>query len=212
MSKEVEIVEDKQEYFQKSLIDNLEKFSLDSDDKLIWRLKRFTQILREWNSIHNLTSNSSFDAILENIIDSLYPLKFIPKPKSLLDVGTGAGFPGLIIACFWDDVPTLLCEPLNKRSSFLRYASLELELDNVRVVRKRVEQLKEPPFNLISSRAVSDTNMLLDLTKEISNQNSSYLFYKGSRVSQEVKSLKRELKVEIIKRATRQYLLLIPKK
>ncbi len=199
-----------QDNFKRVLKDSLESIGLKGDEKLIWRLEYFAKLLKEWNSIHNLTGNDSFEALIENIIDSIYPVSFLSKPSSLLDVGTGAGFPGLILASIWFDTPTILCEPLNKRASFLRYASFELKLNNVTVVRKRVEKLEHKPFALISSRAVTDTKMLLNLTKNVSNKDTHYLFYKGSRVIEEIEQLEDNLESKIIKRGARQYLLLTP--
>jgi len=68
------------------------------ENDIIIKLERFASLLNEWNQIHNLTGAKTVDAIYVNIVDSLYPLTFIEKPKTLLDVGTGAGFPGLVLA------------------------------------------------------------------------------------------------------------------
>ena len=69
-----------------------EKITLESET--IVKLENFASLLNEWNQIHNLTGAKTIDAIYTNIIDSLYPLTFITRPMTLLDVGTGAGFPG----------------------------------------------------------------------------------------------------------------------
>jgi len=84
------------------------------------RLERFTELLGEWNGIHNLTGARNREEIEKNIVDSLRPVGFVAQPKTLLDVGTGAGFPGLMLAIAWPRTETVLCEPLNKRTAFLR--------------------------------------------------------------------------------------------
>jgi 16S rRNA (guanine527-N7)-methyltransferase len=163
-------------------------------------------VLHEWNQIHNLTGAKSIDKIYDNIIDSLYPLTFIQKPTRLLDVGTGAGFPGLVLAIALPECRVVLAEPLKKRVSFLRYASIDLGLDNVSVQASRVEEIQDAPFDLISSRAVTNTKLLLDLTQNISDENSRYLFYKGSRVFDEIDSLNNQLDYDIVQKNQRNYL------
>jgi 16S rRNA (guanine527-N7)-methyltransferase len=133
-------------------------------------------------------------------------------PETLLDVGTGAGFPGLILAAAWPETPVLLCEPLKKRAAFLRIAALEMGLERVEVARKRVEDLSHEPFGLISSRAVTDTKLLLELTRHVSDGHTRYLFYKGTRVEEEISRLPAGLEAEITERAPRRYLYLQPSK
>ena len=170
------------------------------------QFKKFTELLLEWNKIHNLTGAKTIDAIYINIVDSLYPLTFITKPKTLLDVGTGAGFPGLVLAIALPNTKVVLAEPLKKRVSFLKYAAIDLELPNVSVEAKRVEQVEHAPFTLVSSRAVTNTRLLLDLTKDISDENTAYLFYKGSRVFDELKDVQHQLDYDIVQKNQRNYL------
>jgi len=169
-------------------------------------LERFTSLLLEWNRIHNLTGAKTKEAIYDNIVDALYPLEFIDTPASLLDVGTGAGFPGLILAIALPHTAVTLCEPLKKRVAFLKYAAASLELNNVTVAPVRVEKLRHNPFDLITSRAVTDTALLLRLTKHLSNAHTRYLFYKGSRVFEELEALEEKLSYDIIQKSQRNYL------
>ena len=184
----------------------LSRAQIEVDGVAIERLERFAQLLHEWNGTHNLTGAKSLPAIYENIVDSLYPLTFVDRPDSLLDVGTGAGFPGLVLAVAWPQVPTVLAEPLGKRAAFLKYAAMELELTKVEVARKRVERLEHPPFGLITSRAVTDTQLLLDLTQHVVDEQTQYLFYKGSRVTEEVDGLTKLENYAIVQRNKRNFL------
>ena len=184
-------------------LDN-EKMVLDKE--IIIKLENFASILNEWNKIHNLTGAKNIDAIYLNIIDSLYPLTFIKIPKTLLDVGTGAGFPGLVLAIALPDTKVVLAEPLKKRVAFLKYSAMDLSLSNVKVESKRVENIGYEPFEMISSRAVTNTRLLLDLTSKVSNEATQYLFYKGSHVFDEMEDVQNQLIYDIVQKNQRNYL------
>ncbi len=136
----------------------------------------------------------------------MFPTTFIDKPSSILDVGTGAGFPGMILAIAYPNVRTVLCEPRQKRASFLKYVAMELELSNVEVVKKRVEEYQSEPFGLISSRAVTDTKMLLTLTRHLQDETTQFLFYKGEHLFLELELVTDELDYDIIEKNQRNYL------
>lgn len=170
------------------------------------KFDRFTSTLLEWNRVHNLTGAKSKEEVFANIEDSIYPCRYIQSPDSILDVGTGAGFPGLILAIFYPQARVVLCEPRNKRASFLKFITMELGLDNVEVIKRRVEDYRDNAFELITSRAVTNTNMLLELTKHLQNSSTRYLFYKGEQVFDEIERIKGELNYDIIKNNQRNYL------
>jgi len=176
------------------------------EPEIIIKLEGFASLLHEQNQIHNLTGAKTVDAIYVNIVDSLYPLTFIEKPKTVLDVGTGAGFPGLVLAIALPDTKVVLAEPLKKRVSFLKYAAIDLELSNVSVEAKRVEHVEHDAFELITSRAVTNTKLLLDLTSKISDTHTEYLFYKGSRVFDEIEDVQHQLRYAIVQKNQRNYL------
>jgi 16S rRNA (guanine527-N7)-methyltransferase len=176
------------------------------DSAIVQRLVRFADLLHEWNGTHNLTGAKTLSAIYDNIIDSLYPTTFVDAPSSLLDVGTGAGFPGLALAIAWPEIPVVLAEPLGKRAAFLKYAVMALELAHVTVERRRVEGVVHAPFGLITSRAVTDTKMLLDLTAHLSDTQTQHLFYKGSRVVKEVAGLTKLKNYAIVQWNKRNFL------
>ena len=184
----------------------LENEGISLSEDIVEKLEHFAELLHEWNQIHNLTGAKSISAIYDNIVDSLYPLTFIKVPGTLLDVGTGAGFPGLVLAIALPQTEVVLSEPLRKRVSFLKYAAIDLDLTNVKVEAKRVENVEHEPFGMISSRAVTNTRLLLDLTSGISDENTEYLFYKGSRVFDEVAQVEGDLSYDIIQKNQRNYL------
>ncbi|NOX16492.1 MAG: 16S rRNA (guanine(527)-N(7))-methyltransferase RsmG, partial [Epsilonproteobacteria bacterium] len=83
----------------------------------------FTKLILNYNKIHNITGAKNKKQIEENIDDSIYPIRFFKKDiKKAIDVGSGAGFPGLILAMYLPDVHFTLFEPIKKKSSFLHLA------------------------------------------------------------------------------------------
>ncbi len=171
------------------------------------RCKVFIQLLQKWGSVHNLSAQLKENEIEENILDSIYPLKYINNFKSFADIGTGAGYPGLIIAMAKADVKAYLIEPRIKRVAFLNFVKNSLGLKNIEVICKRVEDVEDIKVELITSRAVTKTKLLLDITKNISTLNTSYLFYKGSLLENEIQEAKIN-NTEIFTRKDRNYLYL----
>ena len=188
-----------------SLKELLESNDLEFNDKFYEDCEVFTKLLRQWGQVHNLTGSLQIHDINENILDSVYPLKFIEKHDSFADIGTGAGYPGLILAMALRDTKAYLIEPRVKRVSFLNFVKASLKLDNLKVICNRVEKVEDLSVDLITSRAVTNTNLLLDITNNIKQETSSYLFYKGSLVNEEVEDAKVN-DYKIVNRKDRNYL------
>lgn len=169
------------------------------------KLDIFANMLLKWNKVHSLTRAKDISKINEYIEDSLYPLEFLKDFKSCLDIGTGAGFPGLVLAIAKPDSEFVLTEPLNKKASFLNMVKVELGLDNVTIYQERVENTPIFEYDLITSRAVTDTKMLLNLTQNHRNSDTRLLFYKGESVEQEIYDIKN---YDIINKDKRNYLLI----
>ncbi|MFA6193184.1 MAG: 16S rRNA (guanine(527)-N(7))-methyltransferase RsmG [Sulfurimonas sp.] len=174
-------------------------------DDFFHNIQKYKEHLFKWNKIHNLTGAKDEKTVDNFIYDAVFPVSFLPKIKNLLDIGTGAGFPGMILAFALPDTQVTLVEPLAKRASFLQFIKGDLGLGNVTVVKKRVEEIPKEIFDLITSRAVTDTAMLLKLSEGFRDENSKLLFYKGENVYDEVD---RSLKHKIIKTKNRHYLLI----
>lgn len=183
----------------------LEENNLHFNDKFYEDCEVFVKLLQQWGMVHNLSGRLTRSDIEENILDSVYPLIFINKYTSFADIGTGAGYPGLILAMALRDVKSYLIEPRIKRVSFLNFVKATLKLDNLTVICNRVEQVKDLQVDLITSRAVTNTSLLLDITKNIKKENSSYLFYKGSMLENEIEIAKLN-DYKIVNRKDRNYL------
>lgn len=188
-----------------SLKQLLEKNNLTFDDKFYEDCEVFIKLLQQWGKIHNLSGRLSTEDIQENILDSLYPLTFIDNYDSFADIGTGAGYPGLIIAIAKRDMKSYLIEPRIKRVSFLNFVKASLKLENLTVICDRVEKVKDLSVDLITSRAVTNTSLLLDITQNIKKENSSYLFYKGSMLNEEIENAQIN-DCKVVNRNDRNYL------
>ena len=192
-----------------NLSDYLSKEGIAINDSTIEDLNRFADILVQWNKIHNLTGSDSYESIYMNIVDSLFVKNLVDPPNSLLDVGTGAGFPGIVLAMLWRSCRVVLCEPRVKRASFLRHAVTELGLGNVTVARKRVEELTDTTFEMISSRAVTDVGLIFDMSKHLIEKNSKYILYKGENVHKELSNIHSwKFSFDTTKRGKRIYLVI----
>lgn len=167
----------------------------------------FTTLLLKYNQTHNITGAKTKESVLKNVEDSVYPLNFLDVSalKQAIDVGTGAGFPGLLLALALPDVHFTLFEPIAKKSAFLHLAKIELEMKNVTICTNRVEKVAPWGADLISSRAVTNTKMLISLCKDFITPSSTLLFYKGEYVEEEIKGLSN---CQIYQREKRYYLMM----
>ena len=132
------------------------------------------------------------ESVLENIFDSLYPLKFIDEFESCMDIGSGGGFPALPLAIAKPQSQFFLIEPRAKRASFLQNISVQLGLKNVEIKSMRIEEVSISEVNniaLITSRAVMDARNLIALSRKFLQSDGYFLFYKGANFRQEVPNM-----------------------
>lgn len=167
------------------------------------KIEIFTNLLLEFNKTHNISGSKNKKDVEENIYDSIYPIKYLDfYPKNALDIGSGAGFPAIILALFLNECEFTLYEPIAKKSAFLHLVKSELNLLNVKVETCRIETSKKQIVELITSRAVGDTNLLIKLSNGFYDENTTFLLYKGGKAKQEVFGLKN---VKIYERHLRKY-------
>ena len=166
------------------------------------KFEKFANELLKWNKTHKFTNYTSKEEIFEQIEDSLYPLDKIKDKKNAIDIGTGAGFPGLVLAIAMPETKWYLVEPLKKRYSFLNYLKIILGLKNVTVIPKRIENSGLNPVELITTRAVMPTKKIIELSTPFLQKNGTILLYKGSNALNELE----DLKASIINRGNRNYI------
>ncbi|WP_331775466.1 16S rRNA (guanine(527)-N(7))-methyltransferase RsmG [Sulfurospirillum sp. 1612] len=175
-------------------------------DDFTKKCENFTKLILSYNKIHNITGAKDSDSIRFNIEDSIYPIPFLPPHiEQAIDVGSGAGFPGLILAMALPQIHFTLFEPIKKKSAFLHLAKTSLYLKNVDIISQRVEAVAPFEADLVCSRAVTKTEMLLKLCQNFISAKTTLLFYKGTRVQDEIKNLEN---YRIYENGNRNYLLM----
>ncbi len=154
------------------------------------QLIKFVFLLVKWNKIYNLTSvRDPNEMLIKHIMDSIVVSPYL-KGKRLIDVGTGAGLPGLPLAILNPDKQFLLLDSLGKRLKFIRQAVLELGLKNVKFVQSRVEKYQpDKKFDVILSRAFASLKDMLFCTEHLVNKKGFFLALKGQFPDKELKKL-----------------------
>jgi len=188
-----------------NLNDLIKKNNIPVPDDFAYKIQKYKEHLFKWNKTHNLTGAKDEQTIDEFIVDSLFVVTFLPIADNILDIGSGAGFPGVMLALALPNTKITLAEPLKKRAAFLQFIKADLNLTNIDVKNCRVQEIKNQKFDIITSRAVSDTAVLINMSLPLSHQNTKLLFFKGENVYNEVN---KKYNYEIIKTKKRHYLLI----
>ena len=156
------------------------------------RLEHLIASLKVENRKQNLISRASEDEIWQrHIADSAQLLQFVPRETSgpWLDLGTGAGFPGLVIAAILKEIQVVLVESRSRRVDWLNRMCEELGLDHCRVEGMRLEVIEPFKASVISARAFAPLPKLLSLSAPFSTSRTIYLLPKGRSAAQELKDL-----------------------
>jgi len=155
------------------------------------KINEFTSFLLEENKKYNLTAlTDENDFFIKNILDSLLTLEYFDySEKTVMDLGSGAGFPGIPLAIFLPKTTFYLIEPTRKRADFLKKVRDKLNLNNVIVICNRVEDLEQiyrNKFDFVTSRAVCKLNMLLELSLPYLKVDGKLIAYKGIKYQEEI--------------------------
>ena len=159
------------------------------------KLYTYKQLLLEWNEKINLTAiTEDDDIIVKHFVDSLLSTKFVLKGINIIDVGTGAGFPGIVLAIYYGkDINITLLDSLNKRINFLNNVIEKLELDNIKTVHGRAEELAHnieyrEKYDVAIARAVASLNVLLEYLSGYVKVTGKCICMKSINVDEEIKS------------------------
>jgi len=162
------------------------------DDAAMVRLDRLVVLLAEENIRQNLVSSASLAEVwLRHIADSAQLLLHVPRETSSpwLDLGTGAGFPGLVVAALRPECEVVMVESRARRIEWLERACRELGLKRARVEGRRLELVQSFPVRVISARAFAPLDKLLALSARFSTSDTVWLLPKGRSARDELASL-----------------------
>src|SRR3954465_5372621 len=151
------------------------------------RLKAYADILGDWNARHNLVAKSTLpDLWHRHFWDSAQLLPLIPKPaRTLADLGSGAGFPGLVLAAMRPDLAVTLHEATTKKCLFLKAAADRMDL-KVEIVNARLEDFPARLYDVVTARALAPLPQLLSYAQKFVGPNGVCLFLKGQSVGSEL--------------------------
>lgn len=190
------------EYFKYKLKELAKQIQIDLDDEQSEKFYNYMTLLLEWNEKMNLTAiTEQDDVILKHFIDSMTILEYLSEAKDIIDVGTGAGFPGIPIAIMNKDKNVTLMDSLNKRINFLNEVCRDISLKNVKTVHSRAEDLGRneefrEKYDVAASRAVANLSTLAEYMLPFVKVGGVCICMKGQDTEEEVKNS--EFAIEIL--------------
>jgi len=167
-------------------IKELKNIDIDITEKQLEQLKKYYELLIEYNKVMNLTGITEEDQVyLKHFYDSATITKVIDltQEETLCDIGTGAGFPGLVLKILFPNLKVTLVDSLNKRITFLNKVIEELKLENIEAIHARAEEyaIKNiEKFDIVTSRAVAPLNILLEYAIPMLKINKYFIAFKGN--------------------------------
>ncbi len=180
-------------------------YSIDINDKQVNKFNKYYSLLIEWNKKINLTTITDYeDVIKKHFLDSVLLLKVLKKDlftlKNIIDVGTGAGFPGVPLAIMLPDAKFTLVDSLNKRIQFLNEVIEILEIDNINLIHARAEELGgdanyREKYDICVSRAVAALPLLLEYCSPFIKKEGVLYMYKSVKVEEEIYSAENALSI-----------------
>lgn len=185
-------------YDTKVFQEDLDHFSLHLTENQIAQFVRYYELLTEWNSFMNLTGITEYDEVMKkHFIDSLSLVKIcdISDSCKVIDVGTGAGFPGLALKIAFPQMEVTLLDSLNKRIQFLNAVIDDLKLEKVTTLHGRAEDYARPgqlreQFDLCVSRAVANLSSLSEYCLPFVKVGGCFVAYKSEKLSEELTASK----------------------
>ena len=153
--------------------------SVDAQEKLI----AYLRLLQKWNKAYNLTAITDFDKmVIYHLLDSLSVAPYI-KGDNIVDVGSGAGLPGIPLAIYFPEKKFTLIDSVGKKTRFISHAVRELKLNNVQVMQIRAEEYPQAQsFDTMIARAVASIDVLREIARHLLCENGKLLMMKSDEV------------------------------
>lgn len=178
------------------LINELNKVNISLSDFQINQFCDYYDLLVSWNEKMNLTSITEInEVILKHFVDSISIVNFYDFSliESIVDIGTGAGFPGIPLKIIFPDIKFVLIDSLNKRVSFLNTVIDNLELKKISAIHGRAEELGRSnelreKFDLCVSRAVANLSSLIELCIPFVKVDGAFISYKSMKTDEEIEA------------------------
>ncbi len=154
------------------------------------KLLAYLSLLQKWNKVYNLTAvRDPLEMVTLHLLDSLSVLPYV-NSKNILDVGSGGGLPGIVLAICKPELQVTTIDTVQKKVIFMRQVKGELGLDNLTPVHARVENFQPgEPFETVISRAFSEIALFLELTRHLIAENGQWLAMKGLMPKDELEGL-----------------------
>lgn len=173
------------------------------DAQQIERLLRFAALLEKWNRVHNLTAVRGTHSVCAlHLLDSLAvvaPLRRMAAASGdrleVLDVGSGAGLPGVVVAVAAPQWGVTCVDAVAKKVAFVRQAAADLDMAGLRAEHARVEQLRGRRYDVVMSRAFASLASIVELTRHLLATNGVWMAMKGQRPDDEIAALPRDVEV-----------------
>ena len=184
------------------LISIAKEYSIEISDDKCEQFKKYFELLIEWNGFMNLTSiTEKNDVMIKHFLDSMMAVKYVDlSGKTLIDVGTGAGFPGLPLKILVPELKVCLLDSLNKRVKFLNEVIDQLSLSNIEAVHMRAEdaannKLYREKFDYATSRAVANLSTLSEYCLPFVKTGGKFVSYKSDDCEEEINASKNAIKI-----------------
>ena len=189
------------EMFHNELKGKMIDINIELTDEQIKKFYDYMLLLLEWNEKINLTAiTDEHEIILKHFVDSASINKYIENNKKVIDLGTGAGFPGIPLKIINEDIEIILVDSLNKRINFLNEVINKLKLSKIETIHARAEELARnskyrESYDIAVSRAVAPLNVLVEYTMPFIKVGGKLISMKGSNAEEELKIGKRAIEV-----------------
>ena len=172
------------------LVEGLHRMSLNLSDQMIDQLMAYLNLIEKWNRVYNLTAIRERDEMIKlHFLDSLSILNHV-EMEHVLDVGSGAGFPGIVLAITKPELKVTVMDSVNKKTTFMQQVKSELSLTNLNVINARVEEYQPIIlFDRVITRAFSSIQNMLLMTQHTLQKNGAWLAMKSKDVKEELAAL-----------------------